>query len=123
MSDAIQALLPAHRGATSPGPPTVSPPGWDLDHITFHDVLSALNPLQYLPVVGTIYREVTGDEVPLALRMVVGTAASLLLGGPVGLAATLVEGAITEVAESRSTPSKVGWSEAAWAYHRAARAA
>jgi hypothetical protein len=35
---------------------------------SFHDFLSAINPLQYLPVVGTIYRAVTGDVIPEALR-------------------------------------------------------
>ena len=39
------------------------------DHsISFHDILSALNPLQYLPVIGTIYRAVTGDQIPELLR-------------------------------------------------------
>jgi hypothetical protein len=35
--------------------------------ISFGDVLSALNPLQYLPVVGSIYRAVTGDTIPETL--------------------------------------------------------
>ena len=123
MSDAILALPAGHSRATAPqGPPTVSPAGWDLDHISFSDVLSALNPLQYLPVVGTIYREITGDEVPLALRMVVGSAMSMLLGGPAGLAMTLIGGAITEVAESGTTPSPNGLAVAR-AYQRSARAA
>ncbi len=51
----------------------------------FHEVLSALNPLQYLPVVGTIYRAVTGDVIPEALRSIGSMVVSGLLGGPIGL--------------------------------------
>jgi hypothetical protein len=56
------------------------------DHrFTFHDFLSAINPLQYLPVVGTIYRAVTGDIIPEALRDFGSMLVSGLLGGPIGL--------------------------------------
>jgi hypothetical protein len=53
--------------------------------LSFHDVLSAMNPLQYLPVVGTIYRAVTGDVIPEALRCGGSMLVSGLLGGPIGL--------------------------------------
>src|SRR5579859_5767627 len=89
MSDIIPALPPVHGRTTPQAPPTLAPPDWDLSHIEFSDVLSALNPLQYVPVVGTIYRELTGDEVHPALRVAVGAAMSVFLG-PVGLAATLI---------------------------------
>eukprot|EP01037_Dinobryon_pediforme_P006684 gene6684-6754_t len=56
------------------------------DDISFSDVLSALNPLQYLPVVGTIYRAVTGDHIPEPLRLMGSFVASGLMGGPLGLA-------------------------------------
>jgi hypothetical protein len=44
-----------------------------------------MNPLQYLPVVGTIYRAVTGDVIPEALRDLGSMLVSGLLGGPIGL--------------------------------------
>lgn len=47
-------------------------------------MLSALNPLQYLPVIGTIYRAVTGDQIPEAIRRVGSFIVSTLLGGPIG---------------------------------------
>src|SRR6201999_1667017 len=63
--------------------------------VSFHDVLSALNPLQYLPVVGTIYRAVTGDVIPEGLRQAGSMLVSGLMGGPIGLginiATTLAE--------------------------------
>ncbi|HEX3995901.1 MAG TPA: hypothetical protein VHX39_32430 [Acetobacteraceae bacterium] len=52
---------------------------------SFHALLSALNPLQYLPVVGTIYRAATGDVIPDAVRYAGSMLASGLLGGPIGL--------------------------------------
>ncbi|MGA3004620.1 MAG: hypothetical protein ABSE20_23160 [Acetobacteraceae bacterium] len=62
---------------------------------SFHAFLSTLNPLQYLPVVGTIYRAATGDVIPDAVRYTGSMIASGLLGGPIGLlsniAVTLAE--------------------------------
>jgi hypothetical protein len=81
----------------SPAVPAASAPAADAaDHgLSFHDVLSALNPLQYLPVVGTIYRAVTGDVIPEGLRRLGSMLVSGLLGGPIGLginiATTLAE--------------------------------
>ena len=48
-------------------------------------MLSALNPLQYIPVVGTLYRAATGDTIPEGTRMAGGMVVSVLMGGPVGL--------------------------------------
>lgn len=56
---------------------------------SFHDVLHAMNPLQYVPVIGTIYRAVTGDTVPEGARMAGSFAVSGLTGGPVGVAVTM----------------------------------
>jgi hypothetical protein len=61
-------------------------PDDDSDETSFSHVLSDLNPLQYLPVVGTIYRAVTGDRIPEPMRLMGSFVASGLLGGPVGFA-------------------------------------
>lgn len=52
---------------------------------TFREVLGALNPLQYLPLIGTIYRVVTGDQGSPALRTGVSMVTGMLMGGPLGL--------------------------------------
>lgn len=63
-------------------------PGGMPDHdVTFSEVLSTLNPLQYIPIVGSIYRAVTGDSAPPAAQIVVST----LLGGPLGLVASAAD--------------------------------
>jgi hypothetical protein len=82
--------------ASSVNPPEPAPPKAVPSHgFSFHDLLSALNPLQYLPVVGTIYRAATGDVIPEGVRYAGSMIASGLLGGPVGvvtsIAVTLAE--------------------------------
>lgn len=65
--------------------------------VTFHEVLSALNPLQYLPVVGTIYRAVTGDIIPEPIRRLGSLIVSGLLGGPLGIAINLATTAAEKI--------------------------
>jgi len=48
---------------------------------TFSDFLDIVNPLQHLPVIGTIYRAVTGDTISLGARLFGGA----LYGGPIGV--------------------------------------
>ncbi len=43
---------------------TASAPASDSDHESFfHHILDVVNPLQHLPVVGTIYRAITGEHI------------------------------------------------------------
>ncbi len=84
---------PAAPAGTPPVPATAKPAATHPS--AFHVLLSELNPLQYVPVVGTIYRAVTGDTIPEAARFAGGLVVSGLTGGPVGIAmnvgATLLE--------------------------------
>lgn len=48
--------------------------------MTFGDLLDIVNPLQHIPVVSTIYRAITGDEIGLGARVTGG----VLFGGPIG---------------------------------------
>ena len=59
--------------------------------LSFRSILSALNPLQLIPVVGTIYRAVTGDEGDPDVRFFGSLAVSGLTGGPIGLGINLLE--------------------------------
>jgi hypothetical protein len=65
---------------------------WAGDHFSFHDLLDTINPLQHIPIVGTIYREVTGDTLGNAAR-VVGDG---LYGGVIGVIAGLVDVSVLE---------------------------
>lgn len=55
---------------------------WGKDGFTFGDILDAINPLEQLPVVGTIYRHLTGHSISPASRIMGGA----LFGGPIGAA-------------------------------------
>lgn len=57
--------------------------------MSFGEVLSCLNPLQYVPVVGMIYRAVTGDTIPASVREVGSLVVSGLTGGPLGVGISL----------------------------------
>jgi len=73
------------QGSVAAAAPATSTAAAEERGIRFHDVLSALNPLQYLPVIGSIYRAETGDVIPEALRRLGSLLFSGLMGGPVGL--------------------------------------
>ena len=62
------------------------------DGFTFWDFLDIINPLQHIPVVSTLYRSLTGDEIAAPAKI----AGSALFGGPIGLVAGLVDYAIEE---------------------------
>lgn len=57
--------------------------------VTFHDVLHALNPLQHLPVIGTIYRAVTGDTIAPPFRIAGSIVGGMISGGPLGVLLTV----------------------------------
>ena len=60
---------------------------------SFSEFLDIINPLQHLPVISTIYRAITGDEIGLAPR-VLGAA---LFGGPLGILLAGLSAAFEEV--------------------------
>lgn len=66
---------------------------WEGASLSFDDVLDAINPLQHLPVIGMIYRKLTGDTEGNVAR-VVGDG---IYGGPLGVASGLLDVAVTEI--------------------------
>ncbi|WP_431856784.1 hypothetical protein [Azospirillum sp.] len=65
--------------------------------MSFGDFLDMINPLQHIPVVGTIYRAVTGDTIKPASQVIGGIA----FGGPIGGVAAIAN-AIFAQANGRS---------------------
>ncbi|MGE5539987.1 MAG: hypothetical protein ACM30I_15325 [Gemmatimonas sp.] len=51
------------------------------DGVSFSTVLDVVNPLQHIPVVSSIYREITGDRIAPGAKLIGDT----LFGGPIGL--------------------------------------
>jgi hypothetical protein len=56
------------------------------DHFSFKDVLDIINPLQHIPIINTIYRKVTGDEISNFSRIAGGALYGGFIGAALGMA-------------------------------------
>jgi len=110
----ISALTPRTAAATTP---PASPRQPDTGGEGFGGLVKdIINPLQHIPIVGSVYRAQTGDTLNPIARMVVGG----LTGGPVGLgvalATTLFEqiagkeplAMVADLAEEAAAPASPG---------------
>jgi hypothetical protein len=64
------------------------------EDFNFGDVIDMVNPLQQLPVIGTIYRSLTGDVIK-PISTIIGGA---IFGGPIGA----VSGTVNAIVENRT---------------------
>jgi len=97
MSDAAVA-------AAGPAPaPSSAFHAWkDPKGFGFRDLIDIVNPLQHLPIIGSIYRWVTGDR-PGAAAQIAGDA---LYGGPIGVGVSLLSAA-TEDSQGHDVGERV----------------
>ncbi len=65
------------------------------DGFTFADLIDIVNPLQHIPVIGTIYRRITGDTLDPGARLAGGA----LFGGPIGVAVASMNAALEDATE------------------------
>lgn len=65
---------------------------WGGDGFGFDDLIDLVNPLHHLPVIGTIYRQLSGDEIAPEAQILGGAA----FGGAIGLAAAGVNAIIAQ---------------------------
>jgi hypothetical protein len=87
MSDiAAAAVSPSTSSPSSPPASGGGAPLWTHGHFSFKDLLDIVNPLQHIPVVGSIYRYLTGDE-PSGGARIVGDS---IYGGPIGFGVSVV---------------------------------
>lgn len=104
---AAQGMHYAPQGPTSLDADSASPDiAYDVekekdDGFSFGDVIDIINPLQHLPVIGTLYRKITGDTIGSFSSLVGGT----LFGGPIGAISSginlaLKEGTGKDIAEN-----------------------
>ena len=59
---------------------------------SFWDFLDVVNPLQHIPVISSIYRNLTGDQIGGVARTIGGA----LFGGPLGLVASVFENMVQQ---------------------------
>ncbi len=67
------------------------------DGLSFADLLDVINPLHHLPVIGELYRSITGDTISAPARMAGGT----IYGGPIGFVSSLVNTVVEEATLSK----------------------
>jgi hypothetical protein len=83
----------AATASTASVPPTPVRTAWhNASGFSFHDILDIVNPLQHLPIIGSVYRWLTGDR-PGAVAQIAGDA---LYGGPIGAAVGFVGTALED---------------------------
>jgi hypothetical protein len=76
--------------AQGPAPAAAKAP---TEGFTFGDFLDIINPLQHIPVISTLYRHLTGDEIGAAEKV----AGDGLYGGVIGLACSLGDALFQEI--------------------------
>ena len=92
------------------------------DGLTFRDVFDLVNPLHHIPLLGNLYRRITGDIIDPAIRVAGGA----LFGGPIGAGFAAVSVAVKHAMDARNpaiqdapqiarapTSSRGGWIVAA----------
>lgn len=73
-----------------PGTPSSKTGEWDF---SFHNLLSIINPLQHIPVIGTLYRALTGDSIGTPEKI----AGDTLYGGLWGAIASIADTAFEAI--------------------------
>jgi hypothetical protein len=102
MSEIAATTAAAEKPATTEKPSPVrrgrmkddAPPNIPAEALTFDDLLDFINPLHHLPVIGSLYREFTGDQIKPAMQVAGGT----LFGGPTGLMSSAFQVLFQEIA-------------------------
>ncbi len=70
------------------------------DGFSFGDLIDIINPLHHIPVLGTLYRKITSDEIDPASRVAGGA----LFGGPLGAGLAVVGTALESVLNRQDDP-------------------
>jgi hypothetical protein len=64
---------------------------WEKDGFGFADIIDVINPLQHIPIVATIYRNLSGDQIGAVPRVIGGALWGRIGGFVAGLANAVVE--------------------------------
>ncbi|RLL51526.1 hypothetical protein D8Y20_09030 [Mariprofundus sp. EBB-1] len=77
---------------------------WEKESFSFWDIIDAINPLQHIPIISTIYRKITGDEMGYASRI----AGDTLYGGVLGNMLSSLVSAVANVFVDSTTGKDIG---------------
>lgn len=89
----------SQTGPSGEADPSSPDTGGTDSSLGFADFIDIINPLQHIPVISTLYRELTGDAISDTARMAGGA----IWGGPAGLI-----GALANTITERETGSDIG---------------
>jgi hypothetical protein len=101
----MDAVAPFPASAATASAHAAPPQEKTQPHFSFDDFLDVINPLQHLPVVGTLYRKITGDKMGTPEKLIGDT----LYGGPMGLASSLVETGFETITGKDFGDTVLGW--------------
>jgi hypothetical protein len=110
------SVYSAEYHAMMPSPANTASPASNVEQVTvsapksdgggfFHHLLDVINPLQHLPVIGTIYRAITGEHIG-AVEKVMGDA---LYGGLWGAASSVADLAFEGITGHSVEDTVLGW--------------
>ena len=71
----------------------------------FHHLLDVVNPLQHLPVIGTIYRAITGEHIGPVEKI----AGDALYGGLWGAVSSVADVALEQITGKSAEDTVMGW--------------
>jgi hypothetical protein len=77
---------------------------WETGSFSFRDIIDAINPLQHIPIVSTLYRKLTGDEMGYASRI----AGDALYSGIFGSLISGLASAVANVFIDATTGKDIG---------------
>jgi hypothetical protein len=93
----------AHAAANAAIAPAAQPAA--KHDFSFHDFLDIINPLQHLPVVGTIYRAITGDQIKTPEKI----AGDAIYGGPLGALSSVADAIYQQSTGKSFGDTVLGW--------------
>ncbi len=90
--DLQSPYAPSSVSSMSSTKPDIVIEGNNDDGYSFADVIDIINPLQHLPVIGTLYRKFTGDTIKPMANIIGGA----IFGGPVGAVSSTVNAIVKD---------------------------
>jgi hypothetical protein len=103
-STEYHAMMSSPSPATENVTSTATKTG-DQDESFFHHLLDVVNPLQHLPVIGTIYRAITGEHIGPVEKI----AGDTLYGGLWGAVSSVADVALEQITGKSAEDTVLGW--------------
>ena len=97
-------VKPVAAAPVAPAAPNTGFALFGADGLRFGDLFDLINPLQHVPLIGNLYRKLTGDIIDPAIRIAGGA----LFGGPLGAAFATASVLLKQIVNpDAATPSAV----------------